>query len=64
MPIYEYECGACGEKVEIIQRVNDPIKTICPLCEQAALNKIISASVNFQLKGEGWYAPSHIQEED
>lgn len=55
MPIYEYECSACQTRTEILQRIKDPVKTVCPLCEQETLAKVFSAKVNFELKGEGFY---------
>lgn len=54
MPIYEYECEACGHTFEAFQKmVDDPLKD-CPECQKTALKKLISASA-FRLKGEGWY---------
>jgi len=54
MPIYEYECKACGHTFEAFQKmVDDPLKD-CPECKKAALKKLISASA-FRLKGDGWY---------
>ncbi len=54
MPIYEYACGACGARKEIIQGIRDEPLTVCDQCHQPALQKLISASV-FRLKGGGWY---------
>jgi putative FmdB family regulatory protein len=54
MPIYEYQCGACGHQLEALQRMSDSPLTDCPACEAAALKKKISA-VGFRLKGSGWY---------
>ena len=54
MPIYEYECNACGHKMEALQKMtDDPLKD-CPGCEQPQLRKKISAA-GFRLKGSGWY---------
>ncbi len=54
MPIYEYECEACGHTFEAFQKmVDDPLKE-CPECKKQALKKLISASA-FRLKGDGWY---------
>lgn len=54
MPIYEYECEACGHTFEAFQKMaDDPLKD-CPECKKAALKKLISASA-FRLKGDGWY---------
>jgi len=54
MPIYEYQCQACGHTMEAMQRMSDKPLTVCPQCTKAQLQKIISRS-GFQLKGEGWY---------
>ena len=54
MPIYEYECSACGHRVEVIQKMSDsPLKT-CDSCGQSTLRKMVSAA-GFRLKGSGWY---------
>lgn len=53
MPLYEYECGGCGERSEILQRLSEPALEHCPRCG-GALRKLPSAPA-FQLKGSGWY---------
>lgn len=54
MPIYEYECGECGNRLESIQKVSEAPLTDCPACGQARLRRLVSAA-GFQLKGTGWY---------
>ncbi len=54
MPIYEYQCTACGELTEALQKVSDAPLTDCPACGKSALRKKISAAA-FRLKGGGWY---------
>jgi putative FmdB family regulatory protein len=54
MPIYEYQCEACGESLEKLQKMNDAPLTKCPKCEKDSLKKKISAA-GFRLKGTGWY---------
>ena len=54
MPIYEYECRACGHGFEVMQKLSDPVLVDCPDCDQSALKKLISP-VAFRLKGTGWY---------
>ena len=54
MPIYEYEGGGCGHRLEVLQRISDAPLEHCPACEQDALRKLVSAA-GFQLKGTGWY---------
>ena len=54
MPIYEYECKACGHRLEMIQKISDEPLTQCPECNKPELKKLISAA-GFRLKGGGWY---------
>ncbi len=54
MPIYEYECGACGVKHEFIQKFSDAPKRKCPACSAHKLKRLMSAAA-FHLKGTGWY---------
>ena len=54
MPIYEYQCGKCGEQHEIIQKFSESPKRKCPSCGALRLKKLISAPA-FHLKGDGWY---------
>jgi len=54
MPIYEYQCKACGHRLEAMQKISDEPLTECPKCGKAELKKLISAA-GFRLKGGGWY---------
>lgn len=54
MPIYEYQCEACGDRTEVLQKISDAPKLECLACGESALKKKISA-VAFRLKGSGWY---------
>jgi putative FmdB family regulatory protein len=54
MPIYEYQCKACGYKFEALQKHNDQPLTTCPECGKNVLEKCVSLT-SFKLKGEGWY---------
>jgi putative FmdB family regulatory protein len=55
MPIYEYRCSSCGFQKEYLQKVTDPVKSVCPECSKKTFSKMLSAA-GFQLKGSGWYA--------
>lgn len=55
MPIYEYQCAACGLQKEFLQKVSDAPIAACPACGGASFSKMLSAA-GFQLKGSGWYA--------
>jgi len=54
MPFYEYECQACGNHHEALQKISDAPLKKCPHCGKARLKKLVSAPV-FRLKGGGWY---------
>ena len=54
MPIYEYQCQACGNEHEAIQKMSDDPLIVCPACNESELKKKISAA-GFRLKGSGWY---------
>ncbi|MBU6421755.1 MAG: zinc ribbon domain-containing protein [Gammaproteobacteria bacterium] len=54
MPIYEYQCRACGERLEALQKLSEAPLTECPHCGKPALRKLVSAA-GFRLKGGGWY---------
>ena len=54
MPIYDYKCSNCEHQIEVIQKISDDPKTICPKCNKKSLSKLISAP-SFRLKGSGWY---------
>ena len=40
--------------MEVIQKISDDPKTVCPKCGKKSLKKLISAP-SFRLKGSGWY---------
>ncbi|MEN9417684.1 MAG: hypothetical protein RI988_1304 [Pseudomonadota bacterium] len=54
MPIYAYRCGACGHSRDVLQKLSDPLLTVCPACGAEAFSKQVTAA-GFQLKGSGWY---------
>ena len=54
MPLYEYECAACGHRFEKIQRFSDPLVQECVSCGSGPVHKLLSAPA-IQFKGTGWY---------
>lgn len=54
MPIYAFECQACGHNFEVMQKMSEPAPTVCTACGKPELKKLLSAA-GFQLKGSGWY---------
>ena len=54
MPTYEYECTACGQRIEVFQRFSeDPLET-CGACGGALRKVFHPAGIVF--KGSGFYA--------
>ena len=54
MPIYAYRCTSCGHAQDVLQKMSDPVLTVCPACGVASYAKQVTAA-GFQLKGSGWY---------
>jgi putative FmdB family regulatory protein len=54
VPLYEYECRACGDVSELMQKISDPAPETCPVCGKGPMAKLVSRSA-FILKGGGWY---------
>ena len=54
MPIYAYRCESCGHAKDVLQKISDPLLTVCPACGAAQFKKQVT-SAGFQLKGSGWY---------
>jgi len=53
MPIFDYQCKACGHTFDVLQRLSeDPLKD-CPECGKPELGKLLSAP-NIAFKGSGW----------
>ena len=55
MPIYEYQCAACGKVSEILQKFSDPAPAKCELCGSGPVSKLLSRQTGFVLNGTGWY---------
>jgi putative FmdB family regulatory protein len=59
MPLYEYQCEACGHRFEVIQKFSDaPIET-CPKCG-GVVRKLLSSPA-IQFKGSGWYITDYAR---
>ena len=62
MPVYEYECGSCGGRLEVMKKFSDPPVTACTLCKAENVRKLLSPPA-FVLKGSGWYATDYPSNE-
>ena len=55
MPLYEYECDACHQRFEVIQkRFSDPAPDACARCGKGPVRRLLSTPA-IQFKGSGWY---------
>lgn len=56
MPTYEYECTGCGQRVDVFQRMTDPLLTRCPQCGATeGLRRLIGAGAGIIFRGSGFY---------
>ena len=53
MPIYEYQCTKCNDRMEVIQKFTDPPYAACAKCG-GEVRKLASAPA-IQFKGSGFY---------
>jgi putative FmdB family regulatory protein len=54
MPIYEFECSACGNVFDRLQKLSDPDPDACPNCGKSKVHRRVTAPA-FRLSGSGWY---------
>jgi len=54
MPLYEYECEACKQRFEVIQKFSDAAPETCARCGKGPVHRQISSPA-IQFKGSGWY---------
>lgn len=43
MPFFDYRCRDCEHQFEAMQKINEPVLTTCPSCDQDQLEKLVSA---------------------
>lgn len=60
MPLIEYLCKECGERLEVLQKISDEDIEICKKCG-GKLKRLISLS-SFHLKGGGWSKDGYRKE--
>ena len=59
MPTYEYECAACGKKLEHFQSMKDAPIRKCPKCGKLRLKRLISGGAGVIFKGSGFYTTDY-----
>jgi putative FmdB family regulatory protein len=60
MPLYEYQCDACGGRFEIIQKFSDPPPEACKVCGKGPVQRLLSSPA-IQFKGSGWYITDYAR---
>jgi putative FmdB family regulatory protein len=59
MPLYEYECDACGGRFEVIQKFSE-ITEQCRKCGKGPVRRLMSSPA-IQFKGSGWYITDYAK---
>lgn len=61
MPLYEYECDACGERFEVIQKsFSSPPPEACENCGKGPVHRMQSSPA-IQFKGSGFYITDYAK---
>jgi putative FmdB family regulatory protein len=60
VPLYEYQCDACGCRFEVIQKFSDPAVESCKECGKGPVRRLPSSPA-IQFKGTGWYITDYAQ---
>jgi putative FmdB family regulatory protein len=60
VPLYEYECDACGRRFEVIQKFSDAPVEVCKECGKGPVRRLPSSPA-IQFKGSGWYVTDYAK---
>ena len=60
MPLYEYECEACGRRIEVIRKFSDPPLDACTQCGSGPVTRLPSSPA-IQFKGSGFYITDYAK---
>ncbi len=60
MPLYEYECDACHQRFERIQKYSDAPPDVCAKCGKGPVHKLPSSPA-IQFKGSGFYITDYAR---
>ncbi len=59
MPIYTYQCGACGNEFDLKQGFDASTETVCPMCDETARRRFVAPTVIY--KGSGFYTTDYAR---
>jgi len=62
MPTYDYQCSACGARVEVFHGMNDAPRRKCPKCGRFKLARRIGSGAAILFKGQGFYQTDYRSE--
>ena len=62
MPTYDYECDACGHKLEMFQSITESPKRKCPQCGRLKLRRLFGIGAAVMFKGSGFYQTDYRSE--
>ena len=57
MPLYEYQCDACGQRFEVIQKFSDRRPEACRRCGKGPVQRLLSSPA-IQFKGTAGTSPT------
>jgi putative FmdB family regulatory protein len=60
MPLYEYQCDACGQRFEVIQKYSDAAPDACRKCGKGPVHRLASSPA-IQFKGTGFYITDYAK---
>lgn len=59
MPTYDYQCDACGKRMEAFHAMSDAPLKKCPKCSKRRLRRLIGAGAGVIFKGSGFYTTDY-----
>jgi putative FmdB family regulatory protein len=62
MPTYDYRCNACDHTFEEFQMMSAKPLTVCPECDEKALERLIGTGAGLIFKGSGFYETDYRSE--
>jgi putative FmdB family regulatory protein len=59
MPTYDYECGTCGHRFEVFEKIHAEGRKPCPKCKKGKAKRMLGAGAGFIFKGSGFYTTDY-----
>lgn len=61
MPTYDYLCRNCGFRFEKFQSIVAAPVTVCPECQEEAVERLVSGGAGLIFKGSGFYITDYAK---